>query len=65
MLDQQLSLFSDSNYKIRIEWDEVGWRWYVMKPGSTLQSGDVYHSAADAEQDLITFLKNYEGLRNG
>lgn len=58
-------MFSDSNYKVRIEWDEVGWRWYVIKPGSTLQSGDVYHSAADAEQDLITFLKNYEGFRNG
>jgi len=65
MSNQQLSLFSDSNCKIRIEWDEVGWRWYIMKPGSTTQSGDVYHSAADAEQDLITFLKNYEGFRNG
>lgn len=65
MLDPQLSLFSDSNYKIKIEWDEVGWRWYVTESGSTTQSGDVYRSAADAEQDLITFLKNYEGFRNG
>jgi hypothetical protein len=43
-------------------------RWYWLCEGgrkNSYWSEDYFNSAADAEQDLITFLKNYERLRNG
>lgn len=48
---------------IRIKLNEDGtWNWIIsFKSLSSI----TFKSAADAEQDLITFLKNYEGFRNG
>jgi hypothetical protein len=43
-------------------------RWYWLCEGgrkNSYWSENYFNSAADAEQDLITFLKNYEGFRNG
>ena len=42
------------------------WFWRVEpRSGEWKFSDNYFKSAADAEQDLITFLKNYEGFRNG
>ena len=46
----------------------IGGKWFWrVKPIDDIHkfSDKYFKSAADAEQDLITFLKNYEGLRNG
>ena len=72
MSDQRQSLYSDS--KIRKEFEDIQivleidgtWYWEVRYfDGKYKYSDNYYKSAADAEQDLITFLKNYEGFRNG
>lgn len=42
------------------------WFWRVKpRDRGYIFSDSYFRSAADAEQDLITFLKNYEGFRNG
>lgn len=54
--------------------DEIGilldnnnmWFWSLKDIHNKYSCSEQYFkSAADAEQDLITFLKNYEGFRNG
>jgi len=65
MSNQQQNLYLDFD-RICIEYSKNGWFWWVEKDNHTSSSIDRYFkSAADAEQDLITFLKNYEGFRNG
>jgi len=64
MSNQQQNLYSDFN-TCRIEYEDDGWVWITIK-GSLLHTSNRYfRNAADAEQDLITFLKNYERFRNG
>lgn len=72
MLDQQLNSYLGSNFWKKIS--EVSimlaiggqWFWRVRLQDDAYKFSDKYFkSAADAEQDLITFLKNYEGFRNG
>lgn len=66
MLNQQQSSslgFKPETDFIRIKLNEDGtWNWIISF--KSLKS-ITFKSAADAEQDLITFLKNYEGFRNG
>lgn len=72
MLDQQVSSYLGSDFWKKIS--EVSimlaiggqWFWRVRPQDDAYKFSDNYFkSAADAEQDLITFLKNYEGFRNG
>ena len=52
--------------RICIEYSKSGWYWWVEKQEHCeISIPRFFKSAADAEQDLITFLKNYEGFRNG
>ena len=67
MLDQQQSLYS--NFKkifssISIVLGKEGWYW-LCEGENSYWSEDYFNNATDAEQALITFLKNYEGFRNG
>lgn len=72
MSNQQLGSYLGSNFwrifrnvDIKLSVDGT-WFWSVEPRDSFLKVSDIYFkSAADAEQDLITFLKNYEGFRNG
>ena len=48
------------------------WYWVCERPKRDYKDHEGFHwspnsfpTAKDAEQDLITFLKNYEGFRNG
>lgn len=72
MSDQQLNSCLDSNFWKKVEQVTIRlalngeWFWRVVdKEGKALFSNAYFKYAADAEQDLITFLKNYEGFRNG
>jgi len=72
MSDQQPSSYLGSDF-----WKKISevlillaltgkWFWRVKSIDKGYIFSDKYFkSAADAEQDLITFLKNYEGFRNG
>ena len=70
MSNQQQNLYLDfkntfSSISIVVSKDG---RWYWLCEGgrkNSYWSENYFNSAADAEQDLITFLKNYEGFRNG
>ena len=72
MSNPQLSSYSGFNLWSRYE--EVGilldsnnlWFWYIKdKNGIYTYPEQYFEYASDAEQDLITFLKNYERFRNG
>lgn len=66
MSNQQQSLYSDFEkiFYISIIIGKKGWYW-LCEGEDSYRSEDYFNSAADAEQNLITFLKNYEGFRNG
>lgn len=67
MSNQQQSLYSDFKKifsSISIVIGKKGWYW-LCEGENSYWSEDYFNSAADAEQNLITFLKNYEGFRNG
>lgn len=69
MLNQHQSLYLDFKKifsSISIVIGKEGWYW-LCEGGrkNSYWSEDYFNSAADAEQNLITFLKNYERLRNG
>ena len=64
MSNRQQNLYSGFD-TCRIEYEDNGWVWIVVKESLLHTSDRYFKSAADAEQALITFLKNYEGLRNG
>ena len=59
--------------EVAIKVDKNGnWYWLCERPKKDFRDQDSFFwsptsfpTAKDAEQDLITFLKNYEGLRNG
>ena len=75
MSDQQQNLCSDSNFwkkakrffedEIAIKIDKNDTWFWVCKGYIRFYRRNGFKSAADAEQNLITFLKNYEGFRNG
>ena len=72
MSNQQLNSYLGSNFWKKISEVSImlaiGGKWFWrVKPIDDVWkfSDDYFRSAADAEQDLITFLKNYEGFRNG
>lgn len=71
MSDQQPNSYLGSNFRdiiseVAIMLAITKWYWRI-KPvdKKCIFSDNYFNSAADAEQDLITFLKNYEGFRNG
>jgi len=60
MLDQQQSLYSgfDAFISMHVVKDK-GWVWRIHTDDNHLYYSEIFFkSAADAEQDLITFLKN-------
>lgn len=72
MSDQQLNSYLGSNFwkvfsEVTLSLALNGqWFWRAKLRDSECKFSDKYFkSAANAEQDLITFLKNHEGLRNG